>query len=402
VRGGWRTEPLARVCQLINRGISPSYLEVGGIAVLNQKCVRGHAVDFDLARRHDANAKKVAPEKLVRFGDVLVNSTGTGTLGRVAQVREAPIEATTVDSHVTIVRPTDGLFSTEFFGYALVAIEDLIQEGGEGCGGQTELARAKLANDYFVSFPTDHKLQQRIVAILDEAFDGIATAKANDEKNLQNARAVFESYLQAILSRRGSGCVEKPLGEICTFSSGGTPTKDNSSYWSGEIPWISGRDMKSTRLSDSHLHISRTAVDEASTRMAPAGTLLILVRGMGLAHGAQIGELMVPCAFNQDIKGIHPEPGLIPRYLLFAIRDRINSSSNVLSNAAHGTLKIDSAELKNLMIPVRSNSDQRRVVATIDSLSEETQHLESLYQQKLAALDELKKSLLHQAFSGEL
>jgi type I restriction enzyme, S subunit len=270
-----------------------------------------------------------------------------------------------------------------------------------GTGATFPNVSGAILSDFKLGFPEVSE-QQRIVAILDETFDGIATAKANVEKNLQNARAVFESYLQAIFGRRGSGWVEKPLGEICTFSSGGTPTKDNSSYWSGEIPWISGRDMKSTRLSDSHLHISHTAVDEASTRMAPAGTLLILVRGMGLAHGAQIAELMVPCAFNQDIKGIHPEPGLIPRYLLFAIRDRINSSSNVLSNAAHGTLKIDSAELKNLMIPVRSNSDQRRVVATIDSLSEETQRLESLYQQKLAALDELKKSLLHQAFSGEL
>jgi type I restriction enzyme, S subunit len=298
------------------------------------------------------------------------------------------------------IKPIEGV-TREFLFYWLTSEATMQEINKTATGARMPRANMNAVLDFELLVPP-RSGQQRIVAILDEAFEGIATAKANAEKNLQNARAVFESYLQAIFSRSGSGWVEKPLGEICTFSSGGTPTKDNSSYWSGEIPWISGRDMKSTRLSDSHLHISRTAVDEASTRMAPAGTLLILVRGMGLAHGAQIGELMVPCAFNQDIKGIHPEPGLIPRYLLFAIRDRINSSSNVLSNAAHGTLKIDSAELKNLMIPVRSNSDQRRVVATIDSLSEETQHLESLYQQKLAALDELKKSLLHQAFSGEL
>lgn len=160
--------------------------------------------------------------------------------------------------------------------------------------------------------------------------------------------------------------------------------------------------MKSTRLSDSLLHISRSAVDESSTRMAPAGALLILVRGMGLAHGAQIAELMVPCAFNQDIRGIHPEPDLIPRYLLFALRDRINSSDTVLSNAAHGTLKIDSDELQSVMIPVPPHEHQQRIVTTIDSLTEETQRLESLCQQKLAALDALKKSLLHQAFAGAL
>jgi type I restriction enzyme S subunit len=136
--------------------------------------------------------------------------------------------------------------------------------------------------------------------------------------------------------------------------------------------------------------------------MAPAGALLILVRGMGLAHGAQIAELTVPCAFNQDIKGIHPEPELIPRYLLFALRDRINSSDSVLSNAAHGTLKLDSDELQNVKIPVPACEHQQKIVATIDSLAEETQRLADRYERKLSALEALKKSLLHQAFSGNL
>jgi len=374
----------------------------GGICVLNQKCVRDHTVNYELSRRHNSKTKVVSKERFVRVGDVLVNSTGTGTLGRVAQVREEPDEPTTVDSHVTIVRPKPGMFHLDFFGYMLTVIEDAIKEAGEGCGGQTELARSVLADRFSVSYPTALHEQQRIVGILDEAFDGLARATANAEQNLRNARALFESHLQSVFTQRGKGWVEKRLDQVCTFSSGGTPSKSKRSYWSGEIPWVSGRDMKSTQLSDSLLHISRSAVDESSTRMAPAGTLLILVRGMGLAHGAQIAELMVPCAFNQDIRAIHPEPDLIPRYLLFALRDRINLSGNVLSSAAHGTLKIDSDELKSVMIPVPSRGHQQRVVATIDSFSEETQRLESIYQQKLAALGELKKSLLHQAFSGAL
>lgn len=252
-----------------------------------------------------------------------------------------------------------------------------------------------------VAVPTRTE-QQRIVALLDEAFDGIATARAQAEKNLQNARAVFESHLQSVFTQREDEWIEKPLGEVCSFSSGGTPAKSNSSYWVGEIPWVSGRDMKSTRLYDSLLHISRSAVNDSSARMAQIGTLLVLVRGMGLAHGAQIAELMTPCAFNQDIKAIHPEPGLIPRYLLFVLRERINSSTHILSNAAHGTLKIDSDALKSVLIPVPSLDQQQRIVATIDALSEETQRLESLYRRKLIALDELKKSLLQQAFSGQL
>ncbi|MBS0164974.1 MAG: restriction endonuclease subunit S [Nitrospira sp.] len=402
MRTGWKQQKLGEVCDFLNRGISPKYLNDGGICVLNQKCVRDHTVNYELSRRHNSKTKVVSKERFVRVGDVLVNSTGTGTLGRVAQVREEPDEPTTVDSHVTIVRPKPGMFHLDFFGYMLTVIEDAIKEAGEGCGGQTELARSVLADRFSVSYPTALHEQQRIVGILDEAFDGLTRATANAEQNLRNARALFESHLQSVFTQRGKGWVEKRLDQVCTFSSGSTPSKSKRSYWSGEIPWVSGRDMKSTQLSDSLLHISRSAVDESSTRMAPAGTLLILVRGMGLAHGAQIAELMVPCAFNQDIRAIHPEPDLIPRYLLFALRDRINLSGNVLSSAAHGTLKIDSDELKSVMIPVPSRGHQQRVVATIDSFSEETQRLESIYQQKLAALGELKKSLLHQAFSGAL
>ena len=118
MKSGWKTGKLGDVCSLLNRGSSPKYLEVGGVCVLNQKCVRDHAVTFELARRHDNKAKAVPIERFLRLGDVLINSTGTGTLGRVAQLRTEPPEPTTVDSHVTIARPKPETFVNEFFGYA--------------------------------------------------------------------------------------------------------------------------------------------------------------------------------------------------------------------------------------------------------------------------------------------
>ena len=202
---GWQIRKLGDVCSLLNRGVSPTYLDTGGVCVLNQKCIRNHEVSYEPARRHDDAAKKVTEERFIQRGDVLVNSTGTGTLGRVAQVRNEPEEDTTVDSHVTIVRAKPGLFHLEFFGYMLVVIEEAIKEAGDGCGGQTELARSVLAERFSVSYPESLVEQQRIVALLDEAFAGLATAKANAERNLQNARAIFESHLQSVFSQRGEG-----------------------------------------------------------------------------------------------------------------------------------------------------------------------------------------------------
>ena len=222
----WQTKKLGDVCSLLNRGISPAYLEEGGVCVLNQKCVRDHEVSYEPSRRHDSKAKKVAEERFIQLGDVLVNSTGTGTLGRVAQVRDEPEEATTVDSHVSIVRPKPGLFHLDFFGYMLVVIEDAIKEAGEGCGGQTELARSVLAERFSVSYPESLAEQQRIVGLLDEAFEGLATAKANAEKNLQNARALFESHLQSVL--RNKKWKWKQLGDLCDDIEYGSSSKSKA------------------------------------------------------------------------------------------------------------------------------------------------------------------------------
>src|SRR3989338_1891134 len=169
----WKTEKLGDICEVIQRGISPKYTESAGIFVVNQKCVRDHKINYKLARRHDINLKDVKTDRYIKKGDVLVNSTGTGTLGRLAQVRSDPDKPTTVDTHVTIVRPVSGKFYDDFFGYMLIKIEDEIALSGEGASGQTELSRNTLRDNLMVSFPVCTQEQKRIVAILDQAFADI-------------------------------------------------------------------------------------------------------------------------------------------------------------------------------------------------------------------------------------
>jgi type I restriction enzyme, S subunit len=140
---GWSVEPLNKLAGYINRGISPSYLETGGICVLNQKCIRDRRVDFTKARRHDQSKKPVTGRTL-QYLDIVVNSTGVGTLGRVAQVFSLP-EETITDSHVTIVRATAGI-EPLFLGTMLTGRESEIEELGEGSTGQTELSRTRLGN----------------------------------------------------------------------------------------------------------------------------------------------------------------------------------------------------------------------------------------------------------------
>jgi len=147
---GWTVCPLSILTRYLSRGIGPSYLEEGGVCVLNQKCVRDHRVDFSKSRRHDV-VKKPINDRALQLHDVLVNSTGMGTLGRVAQVFHLP-EVAIVDSHVTIVRAASDT-DPFFLGIYLTGREAEIEELGEGSTGQTELSRARLGELKIITPP---------------------------------------------------------------------------------------------------------------------------------------------------------------------------------------------------------------------------------------------------------
>jgi type I restriction enzyme S subunit len=410
VKVAWREEPLGAVCQFINRGISPAYLESGGVAVLNQKCVRDHAVNFDLGRRHNAVVKKVPPERYLRAGDVLVNSTGTGTLGRVAQIRANPPEPTTVDSHVTLVRPAEGVFCAEFFGYALVAIERQIQEGGEGCGGQTELSRSKLAETYRIRFPVDLQTQRHIVRILDEAFEGIASAKVNAERNLQNARELFASRMHVLFGQE-EAWERVPLAELMARGwitshldgNHGSDYPRKEEFVDAGVPYIAAS------------AINGGAVDFGEAKYLSPERASSIRKGLAkhrdvlFAHNATVGPVAILSTaedfvilgtsltyYRCDPQHIHPE------YLAhFMLSPAFTSQyAQVMKQSTRNQVPITKQrELFHVIPPI---DVQKRIADGLDDLSTQTERLADLEVRKLAAFDELKNSLLRQAFAGHL
>ena len=138
---GWEVKRLGEVSSHINRGVSPVYYEEGEYVVLNQKCVRDGKVSFEPSRR---GSRVPAADRIVRHGDILINSTGEGTLGRVAQVCVEP-GSTTVDSHVTIVRPA-ATVNLNYLGYTMMLLEPKLSRMGEGATNQTELSRQRISD----------------------------------------------------------------------------------------------------------------------------------------------------------------------------------------------------------------------------------------------------------------
>lgn len=401
MKAGWHKEKLGDVCSYLNRGLSPKYLETGGVCVLNQKCIRDHRVDYQLARRHDVVAKTVSAERYVQLGDVLVNSTGTGTLGRVAQVREAPPEPTTVDSHITIVRPQPGKFYSDFFGYMLVFIEEAIKAAGDGCGGQTELARSVLAESFSVTYPSSSAEQQRIVAILDGAFEGISKARINAEKSVQLACELFEVYLQSVFSQKGVGWIDATIGQHIRFIDyrGKTPVKTNTG-----LRLITAKNVKMGFLQETPMEfVAPESYDSWMTRGIPKRGDVLFTTEAPLANVAQL-DTDEKVVFAQRIIIMQPDPmmldGTFLKYLLLSrpIQQRIHDKG---TGATVKGIKASLLKTIGISFP-QSLDEQRQLVAQMDALAKETERLESIYKQKLYALDDLKKSLLHQAFSGNL
>jgi type I restriction enzyme S subunit len=396
---GWLTDNLGNVCGFLNRGISPKYLEQDGMCVLNQKCIRDHRVNYELARRHDAASKAVSKERTIQLGDVLVNSTGTGTLGRVAQVREHPAELTTVDSHVTIIRPKHGRFFLDFFGYMLILIEEAIKEAGEGCGGQTELSRSVLAEKFFVSYPTSISEQQRIVAILDETFWQIAIARANTEKNLQNARALFESHLKAVLVNEK--WEKKTLGEVCVKVEYGSSAKSKKE---GKVPVLRMGNIQNGKLDWNDLVYSDDDIEIDKYLLKHNDVLFNRTNSPELVGKTAIYKSELPAIFAGYLIRIHRKEYLLDAdYLNYFLNSEMAISyGKTVTISSVNQANINGSKLKDYPIPVPPILQQKIIVDKLDAILEETQRLESLYQRKLNALDALKKSLLHKAFAGEL
>ena len=179
---------LAEVASYISRGITPSYTDADGLCVINQKCIRNGSLSLAESRLHNESKKIVPTDKIVQPMDILVNSTGTGTLGRVAQVT-ANIRAT-VDSHVTIVRPSKEVDAL-FLGYAVKWRKPFIEALAEGSTGQTELSRFRLGDEITIPLPSLVE-QQQIAGILYAIDCQINTNSKINDNLQQQALAIFQ------------------------------------------------------------------------------------------------------------------------------------------------------------------------------------------------------------------
>ena len=243
--------------------------------------------------------------------------------------------------------------------------------------------------------------QRRIVGILDEAFEGIATAKANAEKNLQNARAVFESHLNFVFTQRSEGWVDTTIGEHIRFIDyrGKTPAKTKSG-----LRLITAKNVKMGYLQESPIEfVAPNSYDRWMTRGIPRQGDVLFTTEAPLANVAQL-DTDAKVVFAQRIIIMQPDAATLNstflRYLLLSqpVQQRIDTKG---TGATVKGIKASLLKMIEISFP-QSLTEQEKIVSKLDSIATKTQRLESIYRQTLAKLEELKKSLLHQTFTGAL
>jgi type I restriction enzyme, S subunit len=263
-------------------------------------------------------------------------------------------------------------------------------------------AQAGFSKDDICNFPVPApplSEQQRIVGILDEAFEGIATAKANADKNLQNARALFESHLQAVL--RSKKWKWKTLGELCDDVEYGSSAKSKTD---GKVPVLRMGNIQNGRLDWANLAYTDDKAEIKKYLLKHNDVLFNRTNSPELVGKTAIYKSEMPAIFAGYLIRIHRKENLLDAdYLTYFLNSQIAfdyGKTVVISSVNQAN--INGTKLKSYPIPAPSLSEQKVIVAKLDELAEETQRLTSVYDRKLAALDALKKSLLHQAFSGQL
>lgn len=163
----WIERKLGEVTALTTKGITPKYTdrESGNtVRVLNQKCNRNFQISYGESRIHNEAIKKVPENKYLCTGDVLINSTGIGTAGRVAQILNVPVP-TTIDGHMILMRATKEI-DTLYYGYAVKSFQKKIESLAEGSTGQTEINRRRLLEEIIIRFPKEKRVQKSIGTFL--------------------------------------------------------------------------------------------------------------------------------------------------------------------------------------------------------------------------------------------
>ncbi len=411
----WRTWKIAHAFLCIGSGTTPlsSHQEYydGTVAWVNTSELRDSFID-DTAKKLSQKALQEIPTlRVYKTGTLLIALYGA-TIGKVGILR---IEATT--NQACCALSSSSVFDTKFLFFFFLAYRKYLIMLSYG-GGQPNINQEIIRS---LRIPTPPLLEQQAIAtFLDHETAKLNALIAKKERLIEllkehRAAIINQAVTKGLnpdVAMKDSGVVW--LGEVpqhwnvrrlkynASFFGGGTPSKNNISYWSGNIPWVSPKDMKSEGIDDTEDHISQEALQNSATYLIELGAVLVVVRSGILKHSIPVAINRVSVAINQDMKAIVPKKFLLAKYFMDII---IGHQDSLLVEWRKSGATVESVEfelLANTYIPVPPIEEQKEIVTYLEKETEKIDKLISTISGGIQKLKEYSSALISAAVTGKI
>lgn len=399
MKGDYPIKPIGELCDIIGGGTPSKSNAAFFNGDIPWATVRDMSSDWIETTEHSITpyAVKQSATHILPSGTVVVASR-VG-LGKVCRVRYD----TAINQDLRgFIPKSKAMLDTEYLFWWFKSVADQIVAAGKGATVQG-VTLPFLRSLKIPLPPLDE--QRRIVAVLDKAFAAIATSSANAQTNLTNARALFESYQDSIFSAKNGEWRKTELGQICKFENGdrGSNYPHRSEYVSSGVPWINtGHIQSDGTLSRSTMNfITTEKFYSLRSGKICSGDLVYCLRGATLGKTALVTPYSTG-AVASSLVIIRPKESLSSRFLYYFLTSPFGQSLKGQYENGAAQPNLGAKNVAKFRIAVPDLAEQDLLVGKLDSLRKKTLSLAQLHDSKLAALAELKQSLLHKAFAGEL
>ncbi|WP_442765352.1 restriction endonuclease subunit S [Sulfurospirillum cavolei] len=403
MKHGWEVKKLGEVCEIITKGTTPTslgfeftqkgvnFIKVESLTLLGE--IIPNKIAYISEECHNTLKRSQLKENDILFSIA-------GALGRIGIVNKNILPANTNQALAIIRVAKDSKLMVRFLAKYFISNSIMREvEKLKGGAAQQNLSLGQLTNLLIPLPPLSE--QQRIVTILEEACEAINQAKENAEQNLKNAQELYESYLQSVFETKGKDWEEKTLKEVCTKITDGT--HQTPKYFKDGVIFLSSKNVTSGKIDwDNVKYIDEVQHLEMHNRVAPKVGDILLAKN-GTTGVAAMVDRDIVFDIYVSLAHIRVLEEVLPEFMLYFINSPFAKQQFNKRLKGMGVPNLHLEEIREVVIPFpRQKNKQETIVAKLDALSEQTKKLESIYEQKLANLEELKKSILQKAFNGEL
>ncbi|MBP7837232.1 restriction endonuclease subunit S [Candidatus Saccharibacteria bacterium] len=410
-----KTLPIKRMTKQINRGASPAYDDDGHTKFINQACIYWAGIKYSAVKNADGKIHMPGSRGHLHKGDILVNSTGTGTLGRAAIFDKDNDEKYFADSHVTIVRPEPSALDSNYARYVIQS--DLFQDKiytfcVSGSTNQIELSRERFRELDLANIKLGD--QRKAAVYLDKktaTIDKMIAAKNHTRTHLAELRTAI--ITKAVLGQGSSNNLQqtnipwigevpahwtvRKLKDLATISIGWTPSTSNPEYFEGDNIWVTIADMNKKHISESKNRVSDVAIIDAGIKKVPKGSLLYSFK-LSVGKVAFAGTDLYT---NEAIAAIIPRnlKQIDNKFLYYALSTYLIDSAN---ENIYGAKLLNQSLIKNAYIALPPIDEQKQIATELNRKLTKLDRTMVKTTNSLELLKEYRSSLISNVITGKV